>query len=93
MVYQENQEKLLRSAIRKEIEKPMWAKTPFYTKEELDAINYFNGTGFYQSWQNPKEKPNIFDTRQSFLLKMHDPIVRRKFLNNFNPYHNSEKNS
>ena len=55
-----------------------------YTKEELDAMDYFNGTGFYQKEQDPKQKPNIFDTRQTFLLKMHNPILRNNFLNSLN---------
>lgn len=54
-----------------------------WTEDELDAIAYFEGTGFYQKYQDPKLKPNpnIFETRQTYLLKMHDPIVRRNFLN------------
>ena len=59
-------------------------KKSYYTKEELDAMDYFHGTGFYQKQQDPEVKPNIFDTRQSFLLKMHDPVLRNNFLNSFN---------
>ena len=55
-----------------------------YTKEELDAIDYFRGTGFYARQQDPKMKPNIYDTRQSFLLKMHDDQMRNGFLNTIN---------
>ena len=55
-----------------------------YTKEELDAIDYFQGTGFYARQQDPKMKPNIYDTRQSFLLKMHDDQMRDEFLASFN---------
>lgn len=47
-----------------------------YTKEELDAVNYFHGTGFYKKYQDPAMKPNIFDARQTFLLKMHDLCLR-----------------
>ena len=54
----------------------------FYTKEQLDAISYFQGTGFYQEHQDPKIAPNIYDTRQTLLLKMHDLILRNDFLNN-----------
>ena len=39
-------------------------------------MDYFNGTGFYQKEQDPTRKPNIFDTRQTFLLKMHDDKLR-----------------
>ena len=55
-------------------------KEYYYTKEELDAISYFRGTGFYKKQQDPKVHPNIFDTRQSFLRKMQDPRAREKFL-------------
>jgi hypothetical protein len=37
-------------------------------QNEKDALDYFNGRGFYEYHQNPKIKPNIFDTRQSFLF-------------------------
>lgn len=56
----------------------------FYTKEELDAIDYFQGNGIYVKYQNEKENYNIFDTRQSFLLKMHDDELRNEVLNNLN---------
>ena len=61
----------------------------FYTKQELDAINYFHGNKFYAKQQNQNVKPNIFDTRQSFLKKMHDPVMRKNFLNTFNSKNNS----
>lgn len=53
------------------------------TKEELDAVAYFHGTGFYANEQDPLKnpKPSIFDTRQSFLFKMHNSKVRTNFLN------------
>jgi hypothetical protein len=47
-------------------------------------MDYFYGTSFYQKEQDPKQKSNIFDTRQSFLRKMHDPVLRHNFLNSFN---------
>ena len=55
-----------------------------YTKEELDAVSYFQGTGFYAKQQDPNLKPNIFDTRQTFLLKMQDKNARTNFLKSFN---------
>lgn len=42
------------------------------SKVEQDAIDYFSGRGFYKKHQDPSTKPNIFDTRQSFLIKMHN---------------------
>lgn len=56
----------------------------FYTKEERDAMDYFQGNGIYAKYQDKREKYNIFDTRQSFLLKMHDDKFRNDFLNNLN---------
>ena len=50
----------------------------------FSALDYFQGTGFYQKYQDPRLKPNIFDTRQTFLFKMHDPLLRKNFLNSLN---------
>ena len=82
--FQRKQEKFYKSAIKKQSElrriKAM-DKRNRYTREELDAIDYFKGTGFYARQQDPKTKPNIYDTRQSFLVKMHDDQMRNDFLN------------
>lgn len=91
MDYQKRQEKFYKSAMRKkrEIQRLRMLETPkSYTKEELDSIDYFQGTGFYKKHQDPKVKPNIFDTRQSFLLKMHDDKLRNEFLDSFNRLNN-----
>lgn len=58
------------------------------TKDEQDAIDYFSGSGFYRREQDPTVKPNIFDNRQSFLIKMHDKEMRMNFLKSFNRQHN-----
>jgi hypothetical protein len=87
VAYQKKQEDFYKSAMKKKRElKRLRIKenSNLYTKEELDAIDYFQGTGFYQKYQDPKLKPNIFNTRQTFLFKMHDPILRNHFLNSFN---------
>jgi len=87
MNYQKKQEDFYKSAMKKKREfKRLRIKenSNLYTKEELDAIDYFQGTGSYQKYQDSKLKPNIFDTRQTFLFKMHDPILRNNFLNSFN---------
>ena len=84
--YQKTQEKFYISAIKKKYvlkKSRMLDNKSYYTKEELNAMDYFHGTGFYQKQQDPKVKPNVFDTRQSFLRKMEDPIVLDNFLNNF----------
>lgn len=86
MNYQRNQEEYYKSVIGKQIQlKRLRIKdtSGFYTKEELDAINYFHGKGFYAKQQDPTMKPNIFDTRQSFLKKMHNPVMRRNFIKSF----------
>ena len=70
---------------RKELKRiTMVDKKPYYTKEELDAMDYFQGNDIYTKYQDKREKYNIFDTRQSFLLKMHDDKLRNDFLNNLN---------
>ena len=87
MAYQKNQEEFYKSAMRKKRElRKLKIKENYnyYTKEELDAINYFYGNDFYEKYQDPKVRPNIYDTRQTFLLKMHDRTLRTNFLNSFN---------
>ena len=89
MSYQKKQEKFYKSARMKQAELRrvrMIDQPSLYTKEELDAIDYVRGTGFYASQQDPKMKPNIYDTRQSFLLKMHDDQMRNAFLNSLNSF-------
>lgn len=55
-------------------------KMKLLSPKERDAINYFTGQGFYRSQQDFRTKPNIFDTRESFLVKMHDESNRNRFL-------------
>ena len=84
MTYQKKQEEFYKLGMRKKRElKRLKIKenSNVYTKEELNAIDYFHGTGFYTKQQHLKVKPNIFDIRQSFLLKMHDPVLHNNFLN------------
>lgn len=40
------------------------------TEDEQDSIDYFSGRGFYKTHPDPSEKPNIYDNRQSFLIKV-----------------------
>ncbi len=91
MDYQKRQEEVYKSAMRKKKEIKrlrLLENSDFYTKEELDAIAYFKGTGKYAKYQDSRTKPNIFDSRQSFLLKMHDESLRNEFLNTFNRINN-----
>jgi hypothetical protein len=55
-------------------------KMKLLSPQERDAINYFTGQGFYRSQQDFRTEPNIFDTRESFLIKMHDESNRNRFL-------------
>ena len=86
MDYQKKQEEFYKSAIKKQIQLKrlrIQDTSSFYTKEEVDAINYFHGKGFYAKTQDSSMKPNIFDTRQSFLMKMHNPVMRKNFIKSF----------
>ena len=55
-------------------------KMRLLSPEEHDAINYFTGQGFYRSLQDFRTESNIFDTRESFLIKMHNESNRNRFL-------------
>lgn len=55
-------------------------KMRLLSPEEHDAINYFTGQVFYRSQQDFRTEPNIFDTRESFLIKMHNESNRNRFL-------------
>ena len=89
IIYQKNREKVYKQAMIKQREalRTRMAGDFNQTEDERDAINYFLGKGFYQIHQDPNMKPNIFDNRQSFLIKMHDKETRMKFLENFNRGH------
>lgn len=55
-------------------------KMRLLSPEEQDAINYFTSQGLYRSQQYFRTEPNIFDTRESFLIKMHNESNRNRFL-------------
>jgi hypothetical protein len=88
MDYQKKQEKIYNSALlkKREMQRLHLLETPnLYTKEELDAISYFQGTGFYSYYQSLGTPPNIFDTRWSFLLKVEkNKDMRENFLKSYN---------
>lgn len=90
IAYQEDREKVYKVAMIKRREALRLRKKENFsrTKDEQDAIDYFLGRGFYELHQDPSVKPNIFDNRQSFLIKVHDKEIRRNFLKNFNKGHN-----
>lgn len=89
IAYQKKQEKFYKSAQAKlrecrRLRRDDKSLVRLLTVQEKDALDYFNGTGFYKEHQNPKTLPNVFDTRQSFLLKMDDRQMRKYFLNSYN---------
>jgi hypothetical protein len=91
MAYQKSQTEFYKSAMRKKkeiIKLRMADDLNFYSEKELDAINYFEGKSLYARYQDPSVAPNIYGTRQSFLLKMHDISSREKFLQSFNRINN-----
>ena len=87
LAYQKEREKFYKSAMKKkgEIKRlRIQENLKYYSKEELDAVDYCHGTGFYKKEQDRKMKPNIFDNRKSFILKMEDEEIRDKFLESYN---------
>jgi hypothetical protein len=89
IAYQKNREKVYKAAMIKRREALILRKKEDFglTKDEQDAIDYFLGRDFYQTHQDPSAKPNIFDNRQSFLIKMHNKEMRMNFLKSFNTRH------
>ena len=90
MTYQKNRENVYQKAMSKRQEAlRLRVKEDFNrTKDEQDAIDYFLGKGFYQTYQDPSSEPNIFDNRQSFLIKMHNTEMRMNFLEKFHRRYN-----
>ena len=81
--FEESQRKFYNSARSKLYRTPtltMQDRKKLLSPEEQDAINYFTGQAFYRSQQDFRTKPNMFDIRESFLLKMHDESNRNPFL-------------
>ena len=89
IAYQKNREKVYKAAMIRRREALRLRKKEDFgrTKDEQDAIDYFLGRDFYQTHQDPSVKPNIFDNRQSFLIKMHNKEMRMNFLKSFNRRH------
>lgn len=86
MVHEEKQTDIYKSALKKEREAKRTSMVISFklNKEEQDVIDYMQGTDFFTEWQNPRTEPNIFDTKRSFLLKMHNKELRDNFLNPLN---------
>ena len=81
--YQKKQTKIALLAMKKAREAKRTKVSVEYTTEELDALNYFKGENNYKDYQDPKTVPNVFDTRKSFLLKMRNEEMRKKFLRSY----------
>ena len=84
--YEKNQRDLYESAQKKLKMSPIGISSSeklseLFSPEEKDAIAYFQGTEFYAYCQKLEERPNIFDTRETFLLNMHNSEMRENFLN------------
>ena len=95
IAYQNEKRKFYKSGLAKFREAKKLRIPAEYVRESLtvskkDAFDYFNGTGFYEEYQNPKTLPNIFDTRHSFLLKMEDRETINNFLNSSNNRFNKD---
>ena len=69
-----------RSKLNRALTLSMKDKKRLLSPKEHDAINYFTGQGFYRSQQDFRKEPNIFDTRESFLTKMHNESNRNRLL-------------
>ena len=88
MEYEKKQREIYYSAQKKRKMSPLGISSSkeFFSEEEKDAIAYFKGTGFYHYHQKIDKKPNIYDTRETFLLKMHDSEIRDNFLDALNRF-------
>lgn len=91
ITYQQERQQFYDSAMQKRHEalklkmKDNWNRTD----QEQDAIDYFSGRNFYKKHQSLNQNPNIFDSRQSFLFKMHNKEMRNNFLKSYNRYQNN----
>ena len=54
------------------------------TDDEKFAIDYFHGRGTFKKSHDPKTRPNLYDTRQTFLNKMENQEMRQEFLESYN---------
>ena len=85
MNYQKKQEKFYRSGKNRIAEGKRCKVKIELTKQEKDAFDYLNGQNFYKYYQSLETPPNIFDTRQSFLLKIEkNENMRENFLKSYN---------
>ncbi len=85
MDYQKKQEKFYRSGLARIAEAKRCGVKFKLTKQEQDALDYFNGQNFYKYYQSLETPPNIFDTRRSFLLKVEkNKNMRENFLKSYN---------
>lgn len=50
------------------------------SRKEYESIKYSRGKGFYAYKRHYRTRPNIYDNRESFLIKMHNKKYRERFL-------------
>ena len=91
VAYERKREKHYKSGLAKIKEQKKYVHNLDYerslkllTDEEKDALDYYREEGFYKEHQDLKTSPNVFDSRQSFLLKMENIEMRTKFLKTLN---------
>lgn len=72
--------------IRKTTAQNLNQRSKIKLSRERDVITYFQDASFYRDYQKLETGTNIFDTRETFLLKMHNRSTRYKFLNSLNRF-------
>ena len=83
--YENQQKKFLQSGLKKIEQSNRIRMSIKLSSEEQDAIDYFTGKGFYEYYQNVNTRPNRYDTRKTFLLKMKkNKQMRDQFLDTYN---------
>lgn len=87
--YQIKQENIYRSGLARMAEAKRCGMKFKLNEQEQDAFDYLNGQNFYKKYQSLQVPPNIFDTRNTFLLKIEkNKIMRENFLKSYNKIEN-----
>ena len=91
--YQAKQYKFYRQAQIKLQQIPFTVinREQYLTYQEQQSLHYFCGTEDFETWQHYTTEPNVFDTRQSFIIKMQDEEMRDNFLNSWHKYYENKK--
>ena len=97
--YQKEREKYYKSGLAKINQQKKYVYNSDYrrslkllTDQEIDALDYYSGKGFYKQHQNEEALPNIYDSRKSLLLKMKkNAKVRTEFITTLNERYNNNE--